>query len=774
MSSNPLSNLPPLTPTSGMPVAAKPGRLKPVDPLALLRRHAVLLVITSAIGVGLGVAAHYGLKEWIPQFTSLAQYKIYRVASDASSVAQPAGADPVEAASFIEQQAAWIQSPEILDQFLQREDVRSTRWFQIEHGSDLATARKDLEENMLNVSAVPRSSTMQIRLSSPYEEETQPLLQSLSQVYLLAAQRATEGIGGQMRDDARRRRDEAKATVDDYQGQFIEGMRVLKVGGLDTASIAVQTSMGQRAAVRAQLLQEQAKLRQLRSDYAQADAPATPNEELQIDSAQRDVSASITYYENQRSQMVDVEGKGERHPLVQAADSALARLRAQKAEDRVQLLQQIRSSQLGEAERRVAELTDVLGSQDVEVERAERSMADYANAKQQVTQLQLRLEQARGTLADRETRLTEAEALKKHPFAARVDPYIYPSEPKMTFPQMARVVPIVAVLTLGLMGGLLFLREMLDQRVRSPQDVNMLGDTELLGMLPHASEDPSGATPVERVVERHPSGLMAESYRQVRAAVLVKMDRRGYRTLLLTGTQPGVGTSVVTHNLAASLAHQGRKVVVVDANFRRPAQAELLDVPGGVGLVDVLKNRVSLRNALQRVPGMSLWVLPAGDCHDAAPELMEHQGFRDLLAELEGSFDVVVLDAAPALLTSEARLLTKHVDAVAVVVQAGRDARGMVQRTLKRLDGQRADVLGVVLNGVRAARGGYYRKSYRAFYDYHREAQAPDRRSEPIPAVAVGEEAAAAHPNGNGHSGGGGDANGRGGHVGNGQSAKRN
>ena len=755
MSSNPLSNMSTLTPTSGVPAPAGPSRFKPVDPLALLRRHVLLLVVTLVIGVGLGIGTHYLLREYFPQFTSVAQYNIYRPASQSVGL-QPNDADPAEAASFIEEQASWIRSPEILDQFLQTPTVMASKWFLNKHKSDFSAARDDLRENMLSISSVPRSSLMQIRFSSGYPLETQPLLRELNDVYLREARRASEGVNTVMRADALRRWEDAQEAVRDFEDQLKNRMSTLDVGGPEGEGMTYQAAINSRNLARSELLQAVSRLEQLRALAAAGSAEPTPEEAMQIESMQGDLPSRIASTRNYIDELTNVQNKGENHPEVRAANASLARLLDQQKQRSANLIDQVRAFRLSEAEARVRDLQSLLASWDEQVRQAEAAVNDYNQKKAQVAEVQFRLDGAKRRFAEADARLRDADDIRKHPYAARVEPLISASEAQLTFPQMSRVVPLVTLLTLGLMTGVLFLREMLDQRVRSPQDVGLIPDVELLGMLPHASEDPSGTTPVERVVERHPSGLMAESYRQVRAAVLVKMDRRGYRTLLLAGTQPEVGTSVVTHNLASSLAHQGRKVVVVDANFRRPAQHKLLAVPGEVGLVDVLHHTVSLRDALQRVEGMSLWVLPVGNATAAAPELLEHHGFRDILAELEGSFDVVLIDAAPALLTSEARLLAKYVDAVAVVVQAGRDARGMVQRTLKRLDGQRADVLGVILNGVRAARGGYYRKSYREFYRYDRgsdDSTGGERAPVSVPVAAgVGNGDDFEHGNGNGRA----------------------
>src|SRR5690606_15601158 len=130
----------------------------------------------------------------------------------------------------------------------------------------------------------------------------------------------------------------------------------------------------------------------------------------------------------------------------------------------------------------------------------------------------------------------------------------------------------------------------------------------------------------------------------------------------------------------------------------------------------VLKDQVAVEDVLVSHPDASLSLLPSGKAADAPPELLEGSAFRGLLGQLETQFDVIVIDAPPALLTSDSQLLSKHVDAIAVVVKAGTDKRGMLSRMLSQLDGQRADVLGIILSGVQSAAGGYFRKSYEEFY----------------------------------------------------------
>src|SRR5690606_11648374 len=191
--------------------------------------------------------------------------------------------------------------------------------------------------------------------------------------------------------------------------------------------------------------------------------------------------------------------------------------------------------------------------------------------------------------------------------------------------------------------GLVFLKELLDQRVKSPQDVRLLPNTELLGVVPAAEEDPGHESEFERAVRNDPYGLLAESFRQLRTALLSRMDRRGYKTLMFVGTQGDSGVTAIISNMAASMAHNGRRVLVIDANFRRPSQHTAFGTQLKPGLFEVLKREASFEEAVAHVDGLSVDVLAAGDARLAPPEILEGAACRGLLGDLETQYDLILI-----------------------------------------------------------------------------------------------------------------------------------
>jgi capsular exopolysaccharide synthesis family protein len=176
----------------------------------------------------------------------------------------------------------------------------------------------------------------------------------------------------------------------------------------------------------------------------------------------------------------------------------------------------------------------------------------------------------------------------------------------------------------------------------------------------------------------------------------------------------------VAVNLAAAMANSGRKVLLVDANFRRPAVRGLFSISREVGLSDVLTGQAQWRDAAAETQVDNLTVLSSGSQVPPNPaELLGSDLAKTTLSEMQAEYDQVIFDGPPLLLVSDGPVLASLVDGVVMVVRAGENSSGIVSRCRGTLSRVGAHVLGVVLNGVRATAGGYLRKNYDTFYDYH-------------------------------------------------------
>jgi capsular exopolysaccharide synthesis family protein len=275
------------------------------------------------------------------------------------------------------------------------------------------------------------------------------------------------------------------------------------------------------------------------------------------------------------------------------------------------------------------------------------------------------------------------------------------------------------MLGLGLSLGISFLREIMDTSVRSPRDIARVGQMTLLGMIPDENDDPQAAgVPLPTVIYAAPTSMLAEQFRQVRTRLQHAASLDTTRSILVTSPSPGDGKSTVACNLAAGLALNGRRILLVDANFRRPELHKIFGISNEAGFGNVLTSVENFESAVRqtRVPNLDL--ITTGPKPANATELLESQLLIDFIERALEEYDHVIFDSGPMLVVSETVALAPRVDGVITVVRARANSRGLLQRLRDGLRQLKAEHLGVVLNGVRATGGGYYGRNIKTYYEY--------------------------------------------------------
>jgi capsular exopolysaccharide synthesis family protein len=292
----------------------------------------------------------------------------------------------------------------------------------------------------------------------------------------------------------------------------------------------------------------------------------------------------------------------------------------------------------------------------------------------------------------------------------------------MAFPQWRLLIPAGVVSVLGLVTGIVFLRELVDQRVKGPADIAILPRTRLLGWIPDSAEDPAGAGAAETAFRDRSKGVVAESFRQVRGTLLKRITVADQRTVLVMGGLPGSGATTIVANLALSLATAERRVLVIDANFRRPAMHRVFGLQESPGLADVLGASRTLAEVVQATSTANLDVLTAGSKEHRIYERLSTLSMGELLAQVRTKYDVIFIDVAPAIVAGDGQALAQKCDASILVVRAMSEKRGMVNRIKNELTDARGEFLGVIVNAVRASAGGYMKGNMKVSHEYQQAA----------------------------------------------------
>jgi polysaccharide biosynthesis transport protein len=284
--------------------------------------------------------------------------------------------------------------------------------------------------------------------------------------------------------------------------------------------------------------------------------------------------------------------------------------------------------------------------------------------------------------------------------------------PAPSSPNIVRNLLIGLALGLLLGVGVALLRHGLDTKVRSESDVRALTDKTVLGVVSYADELPKH--PV--ILRDEPSSASSEAVRRLRTNLQFIDVARRPRSIVVTSSIPGEGKSTIVLNLAVSLADTGARVLLVDADLRRPSIAEYAGLEGAVGLTTVLIGRANVADVVQPWGDGPLDILPAGPIPPNPSELLGSPAMVALLEQLTTSYDMVLLDSPPILPVTDAAVLSNLAGGALVIVGTDRIHRAQLLDTLESLNTAGAHVFGVVINKVsRRDSGGY---GYDAAYGY--------------------------------------------------------
>ncbi|MGH7178358.1 MAG: polysaccharide biosynthesis tyrosine autokinase [Tepidisphaeraceae bacterium] len=378
---------------------------------------------------------------------------------------------------------------------------------------------------------------------------------------------------------------------------------------------------------------------------------------------------------------------------------------------------QARSALLAAVEGNAKSSQEALDTCNKKIEQLKGVLGDLAIAMSDYLSISTELDTTRGGLKeikDQLDTLASAAAQNSVYWAQKPEKPDSPSFPRLVF-----TLPIVVMLGLLISVGVAFLREMLDTSVRSPRDIARVGQMNLLGMIPDDADDPqsSGAT-LPLVIFQAPTSMMAEQYRQVRSRLQHAASMETTRSMLVTSPGPADGKTTVACNLGAGLALNGRKILLVDANFRRPELAKIFGLTNDNGFSNVLASIDNFEGAVRSTQVPNLDVLTTGPKPANPTELLESQLLIDFIERALEDYDHVIFDSGPLLFVSETAALAPRVDGVVTVVRARTNSRGLLQRLRDGLRQLKAEHLGVVLNAVRAQGGGYYGRNIKTYYEY--------------------------------------------------------
>jgi succinoglycan biosynthesis transport protein ExoP len=287
--------------------------------------------------------------------------------------------------------------------------------------------------------------------------------------------------------------------------------------------------------------------------------------------------------------------------------------------------------------------------------------------------------------------------------------------------------------------GLAFFLEYLNNTINTAEDVERIVQLPALGGIPslqslaknkmlgglNGKKSTALATTNSELLSGHDQlSSFAESYRALRTSLLLSSAEHAPRTMLITSSHPAEGKTTIVANTAISLAQTGSRVLVLDADMRRPRCHKILSAKNDIGLSTYLSRDISVDKVIQVHDIPNLFIMPAGPVPPNPSELLSSAKMRILVAELQDRFDHIIIDSPPVIHVTDALIISPHVDGVVLVVKSSHTPREAVQRAKQALTDVNAKIFGVVLNCIDLnTESYYYNYKYGYYHSYEESAQ---------------------------------------------------
>lgn len=281
--------------------------------------------------------------------------------------------------------------------------------------------------------------------------------------------------------------------------------------------------------------------------------------------------------------------------------------------------------------------------------------------------------------------------------------------------------------------GLAYIANLLDKSFHTPEEIRAQLGVPVMGHIPKINlgvlvkENPEledGQFEPGLITHYLPRSFHAEAFRGLRTALTFSMHSEDQKVIQLTSPNKSDGKSTVIANLAVSLANSGKKVLLIDADMRRPRQHKIFGYGKVEGLSELLSRSTEPSDLVLSTSVDSLHLLPAGNVPANPAELLSTVRFSEMLFLFRDQYDYVLVDTPPLLSVTDPSIVSAYVDGICLVINLTKHARTEALRSREILSALGANLLGVVVNAVSNKQGGYYTYDYQYenyYRSYHEE-----------------------------------------------------
>ena len=726
-----------IQPTSAMvrrpgprpPMAAAAATMTPKEIVGILRRHVWLMIFSTILGLIVGGVAWYLFSRFLPTYTAQTAIEVLPPGtSDPMQIGStPANKDLAYQLRFTK--AASIKQQSTLENLLRRDKIRETDWFK-RFNNDIPKEVESLEDD-LRASPQREGNWIMLSMKCHDKKESALIVNEMLDLFLKAQQDiATRDVRRQLatRTDQQRRLKTELQQVEDALKTFREGTSFTNLGGqnfrdyLDFKLSGLETMNNQLQNNMSQLNSLIITLRV----RAEGEHDAVVREQIERDPIASGMRRTIASLELNLAQQLT--RFGENHRRVRQTRDTLKQANTELASRQKEIADIRRRADLRNAEDQMTSLTEQLADMQKQLTEAKAEQKDLDNLRANYEKYVIIRDEKQTLLEEMDAYIEKLYSLMDDPEVSKVKMVGLAPEPlRMSFPDIKIFLPGGFVLGLMAGVGLAFAIELLNDLLRTPSDVMKHLRVPLLGMVCHADEDDEvEGVDLCHVVRQAPYSIMSECYRQFRTNLRLSGSGESHKTLFVTSGRAGDGKTSVAVNMSATFIAEDKKVLFIDANFRRPSTATLFprtEADGSVaehvdfGLSNYLMGQCEYDD-IARTSGIEGFdIIDSGPLPSNPAEILGSANMTKLLQQSRELYDYVVIDGPP-LLISDAKILASAADGTIVVFNTEATRRGAAQRTLRELRDINANLIGSILVGVRSMKGGYFQEVYRSYQAY--------------------------------------------------------
>ena len=733
-----LNNKQPMLPINGQAVRQAPRvavsaqtamAITPKEMLDILRRHVLLVVVLTVCGAMIGAGLWFVLKKVAPKYTARTYIEVLPPGqSDPTIIGTPIANKDI-AYEFRFSKAALIKQQSTLQELIRRETIRETKWFQA-FGNDVLKAIDNLNDNM---SVVPdrNSSYISISMTCGDPVEAALIVNQMVDLFVKSQQTTAESdISLKLRDLSQQEnnlRDKLQSIASSLKDlRSSTGITQLE----NTEGNFAHTITQKLASLEIERTKVEADIEQIRASAKNLEGRKASDEIIQRDMENDPVIINLI------QRITSIEGElarkmtnlGENHREVQQLREMLRETIAEKDARSNMKAQQIRDSDVTTANDQLAVITNRLAKLEEMRAQTENEQRELDNTRAQYEALISDREETKNNLFSVQEQINKYNLLKQDTGTAKVKAVgLAPPPLEISSPRLIVFGPAGTFLGFMLGIGLAFLMEFFNELLRTPKDVMKYVNIPLLGMVTNKDLDSNTKeADMWKVVRQLPLSIMSECYRQFRTNLKVSVSVESQQVIFVTSGNAGEGRTTVAVNTAATFAAEGRKVLLIDANFRRPCLNKVFSSANGYseelqkkekGLSSYLVGSCGVEEIIRATGWAETDVIDSGDLPKNPAEILGGHRMRELLDFAKQRYERIIIDGPP-MLVSDAKALAAQADGTIVVFNTAITKRGAAQRIVRELREININILGAILIGVRVLKGGYFREMFESYRQY--------------------------------------------------------